>query len=159
MKLTKIDDVHPKKSFHFTKQRYVDRLKSEDLMQEHWDHEYDKPKTDFGKARIIQRTFRRFKERVPSNTRLAWNSLPNDGTPDDEKILGLIPCKVKNPQTQEQFNQWRTKWIELYKNNPMMRSYIINRQYKEYYIPDNWINSKKSQLRERIRKQLLEIET
>ncbi|RHZ45688.1 hypothetical protein Glove_661g57 [Diversispora epigaea] len=150
-KLIKIDDVHPKKSFHFTRQRYVDRLVP--------NNECDKPKTDFGRARVIQRAYKRFKERVPSNARLAWNSLPNDGTPDDEKLLGLTRRKVKNPQIREQFNQWRTKWMELYKNNPMMRSSIINRQYKEYYIPDNWIDSKKSQLRERFRKRLLEIKT
>ena len=81
----------------------------------------------------------------------------NDGTSDDEKFLGLTRRKVKNPQTREQFNQWRTKWIELYKNDPMMRSSIINRQYEEYYIPVNWIDSKKSQLQVRFRKRLLEI--
>ncbi|CAJ0651597.1 2439_t:CDS:2, partial [Entrophospora sp. SA101] len=61
-------------------------------------------------------------------------------------------------KTREQFNQWRTKWIELYKNDPMMRSSIINRQYEEYYIPYNWIDSKKSQLWTRFQKRLLEIE-
>ena len=65
---------------------------------------------------------------------------------------------MKNPQTREQFNQWRTKWIELYKNNPMMRSSVINRQYKEYYVPDNWIDYKKRQLHIRFQKRLLEIE-
>jgi len=38
-----------------------------------------------------------------------------------------------------------------------MRSSIINRQYEEYGIPENWIDSKKSQLRIRFRKRLLEI--
>ncbi|RIB20007.1 hypothetical protein C2G38_2180313 [Gigaspora rosea] len=75
-------------------------------------------------------------KKEPSNAQLAWNSLPNDNTPDDKKFLDLTRCKVKNPQTREQFNQWCTKWILFYKNNPMMRSSIINRQYKEYYIPD-----------------------
>ncbi|CAG8841510.1 37039_t:CDS:2, partial [Gigaspora margarita] len=32
----------------------------------------DKPKTDFGYTRIIQRAFHQFKERVPSNVQLAW---------------------------------------------------------------------------------------
>ncbi|CAJ0839259.1 1532_t:CDS:2 [Entrophospora sp. SA101] len=66
-------------------------------------------------SRIIQSAWKRFRGRVPSNARLVWNSLPNDNTPDDEKFLGLTRHKIKNPQTQEQFNQWRTKWIELYK--------------------------------------------
>ncbi|RIB12372.1 hypothetical protein C2G38_2200858 [Gigaspora rosea] len=95
---------------------------------------------------------------VPSNARLAWNSLGNDNTPDDMKFLGLTRREVKNSQTREQFNQWRTKWIELYKNNPMMCSSIINRQYKEYYIPDNWIECKKSQLLVRFQKRLLKLE-
>ncbi|CAJ0839263.1 1534_t:CDS:2 [Entrophospora sp. SA101] len=107
---------------------------------------------------IIQRAWRRFQEKEPSNAQLAWNSLPNDNTPDDKKFLGLTQHKIKNPQTREQFNQWRTKWIELYKNDPMMRSSIINRQYEEYYIPYNWIDSKKSQLWTRFQKRLLEIE-
>ncbi|CAJ0868181.1 18778_t:CDS:2 [Entrophospora sp. SA101] len=102
--------------------------------------------------------WRRFQEKEPSNAQLAWNSLPNDNTPDDKKFLGLTQHKIKNPQTREQFNQWRTKWIELYKNDPMMRSSIINRQYEEYYIPYNWIDSKKSQLWTRFQKRLLEIE-
>ena len=147
-----------KKTFHFTRRRYVDRLVPSDLMISHWVNECDKPKTDFGKARIIQRAWRNYKNRPESLATRAWNSLRNDGTSNDEKFLGLTRHKVKNPQTREQFNQWRTKWIELYKNNPMMRSSIINRQYKEYYIPDNWIDYKKRQLHIRFQKRLLEIE-
>jgi len=157
-KLIKIDDVNPKKLFHFTRQRYVDCLEPKDLMREHWDHECNKPKTDFGKARIIQIAYRNYKNRPESLATQAWNAMRNDGTSDDEKFLGLTQHQVKNPQTREQFNQWRTKWIELYKNNPMMRSSIINRQYKEYYIPDNWIDYKKRQLHIRFQKRLLEIE-
>src|SRR6185312_2571142 len=126
-------------------------------MQEHWNHECNKPKTDFGKVRIIQMAYRNYKNRPESLATQAWNAMRNDGTSNDEKFLGLTRRKVKNPQTQEQFNQWRTKWIEIYKNDPMMRSSIINKQYEEYYIPDNWISSKKSQLQVRFRKRLLEI--
>ena len=136
-KLIKIDNVNPKKSFHFTRQRYIDYLEPKDLMQEHWDHECNKPNTDFGKARIIQIAYRNYKNRPESLATQAWNAMRDDGTSNDKKFLGLTRHQVKNPQTREQFNQWRTKWIELYKNNSMMRSFIINRQYKEYYIPDN----------------------
>jgi len=66
-------------------------------MQEHWDYGCDKARTRDGSARIIQQAYRRFQERVPSNARLAWNSLANDGTPNDEKFLTLIPHKIKNP--------------------------------------------------------------
>ncbi|CAJ0904665.1 17763_t:CDS:1, partial [Entrophospora sp. SA101] len=61
--------------------------------------------------------------------------------------------------TQEQFNQWRTKWIELYKQcNLNIPLDIYVREYEEYYIPYNWIDSKKSQLRSRFQKRLSEIE-
>ncbi|RHZ69718.1 hypothetical protein Glove_280g70 [Diversispora epigaea] len=158
MKLIRIDNVKPTKKFHNARSRYVEIIKPEDLMQKHWNNECDKPKTDFGRARVIQRAFRNYKNRPESLATQAWNAMRNDGTLDNEKLLGLTPRKVKNSQTREQFNQWRTKWIELYKNNPMRRSYIVNRQYKEDYIPDDWIGRKKDQLRYRFQKRLLEIE-
>ncbi|CAG8689627.1 7434_t:CDS:2 [Cetraspora pellucida] len=149
--LIQVNDVKPKKIYAFAIYRYIETVEPADLMKQHWDYSY-------GSARIIQNAWRRFKERDPSNAWLAWLSLPNDNIPEDKKFLGLMSHEVKNPQTREQFNQWHTKWIEFYKNNPMMRSSIINRQYKEYYIPDNWIDFKKSQLRNRFQKRLLEIE-
>ena len=66
-KLIKIDDVQPKKSFHFTRNRYVEIIEPDDLMQKHWDHKCDKPKSRDGYARIIQRAFGRFQEKEPSN--------------------------------------------------------------------------------------------
>ena len=66
---------------------------------------------------------------------------------------------MKNPQTRKQFNQWRTKWIEFYKQcNLRIPLDIYVREYEEYNIPHNWIDSKKSQLQIRFQKQLLEIE-
>ncbi|RIB04853.1 hypothetical protein C2G38_2221251 [Gigaspora rosea] len=111
---------------------YVEILEPKDLMLEHWNRDCFRPKTDFG--------------------------LANDNTSDDKKFLGLTPHKVKISQTREQFNQWRTKWIELYKNNSMMCSSIINTQYQEYYILDNWIECKRSQLLIRFQKRLLKLE-
>ncbi|RIB14271.1 hypothetical protein C2G38_2323239 [Gigaspora rosea] len=99
MKLIQVNDVKLKKKFHHTRGRYVEILEPKDLMQEHWDHDCNKPKTRDGSARIIQNVWRRFQERVPSNARLAWNSLANDNTPDDMKFLGLTRCEVKNSQT------------------------------------------------------------
>nr|CAG8691429.1 1993_t:CDS:1 [Entrophospora candida] len=159
MKLIHIDNVKPTKTFHYARSRYVEIIKPEDLMQKHWDYECSKPKTKDASARIIQSAWKRFRGRVPSNARLVWNSLPNDNTPDDEKFLGLTRHKIKNPQTREQFNQWHTKWIELYKQcNLNIPLDIYVREYEEYYIPVNWIDSKKRQLRTRFRKRLLEIE-
>ncbi|RHZ69850.1 hypothetical protein Glove_277g12 [Diversispora epigaea] len=160
-KLIKIDDVNPKKSFHFTRQRYVDRLVSSDLMISHWNTECNKPKTDFGHARVIQRAYKRFKERIPSNARLAWLSLPNDNIPDDEKFLTLIPYKIRNPisldRIKMRLNKEYTEYIKKYNRYPVCAEDEI-RTYKEYIIPDYWIGSKKSQLQERFRKRLLEIE-
>ncbi|CAG8686090.1 4520_t:CDS:2, partial [Ambispora gerdemannii] len=48
----------------------------------------------------------------------------------------LTKHKVKNPQTPKQFNQWRTKWMELYKqSNLRIPLDIYIREYEEYYIP------------------------
>src|SRR6185436_13495119 len=55
MKLIHIDNVKPKKSFHFTRKRYIEIIEPDDLMQKHWDHECDKPD---GYARIIQTAWR-----------------------------------------------------------------------------------------------------
>ena len=157
-KLTKIDNVNPKKSFHFTRQRYIDYLEPKDLMLEHWDYECNKPKTDFGKARIIQIAYRNYKNRPESLATQAWNAMRNDGTSDDGKFLGLTRHKVKNPQTREQFDQWRTKWITMYKQcNLRIPLDIYVREYEEYYIPYDWIGRKKNQLRDRFQKHLLEL--
>ncbi|RIB03539.1 hypothetical protein C2G38_2224775 [Gigaspora rosea] len=69
------------------------------------------------------------------------------GAFEDEKFLGLTYYKVKNPQTRDQFNQWNTEKIAIYRRcNPNMVSYFINNKYKEYYIPYDWISRKKIQL-------------
>ncbi|RIB11846.1 hypothetical protein C2G38_2102531 [Gigaspora rosea] len=143
-KLIQVNDEKPKKVYASAIYRYIERLEPADLMKQHWDYSCSKAKTR--------------DERDPSNARLAWLSLPNNNIPEDKKFLGLTSHEVKNPQTREQFNQWCTKWIEIYKNDYMMRSSIIIRKYEEYYIPYNWIDSKKSQLRIRFQKRLLEIE-
>ena len=158
MKLIRIDNVKPTKKFHYARSRYVEIIKPEDLMQKHWDQECNKPKSQDGYARIIQNAWRRFRERVPSNAKLAWNSLPNDGTSEDKKFLGIIPRKIKNPISRQQFELRLTKQIAEY-NKYQGRRIIPNRYYDEYYIPYDWIDSKKRQLRYRFQKRLLEIET
>ncbi|RHZ54905.1 hypothetical protein Glove_421g107 [Diversispora epigaea] len=139
-----------------------------DLMKDHYNYEcsrsqfvYDssRPRTEFGYARVIQRLWRNFRERQPSDAQLAWNSLSNDNTPDDKKFLGLTRRKVKNIQTREQFNQWCIKWITIYKqNNSSIPVDIYTKKYEEYYIPYSWTGCKKDQLRVRFRKRLLELE-
>ena len=126
-------------------------------MQKHWDQECNKPKSQDGYARIIQNAWRRFRERVPSNAKLAWNSLSNNGTSEDKKFLGIIPRKIKNPITRQQFELRLTKEIAEY-NKYQGRCMVPNRYYVEYYIPYDWIGSKKSQLRIRFQKRLLELE-
>jgi hypothetical protein len=129
-----------------------------DLMKDHYDYECSNHRTDFGRARLIQRLWKIFREREPSNARLSWNSLPNDNTPDDKNFLGLTSCKVKNSQTRDQFNLWNAEKIAMYKRcNPSMVYLFLNKKYEEYYIPYDWIGSKKNQLRDRFQKRLLEI--
>ncbi|CAG8551287.1 14948_t:CDS:2 [Cetraspora pellucida] len=67
-KLIKIDNVNPKKLFHFTRQR---------------------------KARIIQIAYQNYKNRSESLATQAWNAIKNNGTSDDEKFLGLTRCEMK----------------------------------------------------------------
>ncbi|RHZ65135.1 hypothetical protein Glove_319g195 [Diversispora epigaea] len=83
-----------------------------DLMKDHYDYECSRPqsiygylrsRTEFGCARVIQKLWRNFRKREPSDAQLAWNSLLNDNTLDDKKFLGLTQCKVKNSQTSEMY--------------------------------------------------------
>ncbi|CAJ0844173.1 6282_t:CDS:1 [Entrophospora sp. SA101] len=161
MKLTKIDDVKPRKSFDYGWQRFIEIVESKDLMQYHWDHECDKPKTEFGHARIIQRVWRRFQEKEPSNARLARNSLPNDNTPDDKKFLTLIPHKIKNPVSLDQIkirlNKEYAEYIKKYNRFPYNVEFEVS-MYQEYIIPYDWIIRKKKQLRYRFGKCLQQLE-
>ncbi|RIB10730.1 hypothetical protein C2G38_2145923 [Gigaspora rosea] len=151
-----------RKIHHFSRGRYVEILESSDLMMEHWDHECDKPKTDFGCALIIQRIFHRFKEREPSNARISWNSLANDNTPNEKKFLGLTPRKVKNPisldQIKMRLNKEYGEYIKKYNRLPYIAEFEISR-YQEYIIPYDWIGRKKNQLRNRFQERHLELET
>jgi len=67
---------------------------------------------------------------------------------------------VKNPQTRDQFNQWKAEKIAMYKkyNSPQMLSFFHNSKYEEYYIPCDWIGRKKNQLRDRFSKRLQQLE-
>ncbi|RHZ83490.1 hypothetical protein Glove_92g20 [Diversispora epigaea] len=143
MKLIHVNNVKPKKI------QYIEKIVPSDLIISHWDNKCDKPKTDFGHARVIQQAYKRFKERVPSNIRLAWNSLPNDEIPDDKKFLTLISYKIKNPTSLDQIkmrlNNEYAEYIKKYNRYPLFAEDKI-RRYKEYIIPDYWISRKKSQL-------------
>ncbi|CAJ0630860.1 3300_t:CDS:2 [Entrophospora sp. SA101] len=80
---------------------------------------------------------------------------------NDKKFLTLIPHKIKNPVSLDQIkirlNKEYAKYIKKYNRHPYNAEFEIS-CYREYYIPDNWIDSKKSQLWSRSQKRLLEIE-
>ncbi|CAJ0834140.1 12294_t:CDS:2 [Entrophospora sp. SA101] len=154
--LTRINDVKPRKSFHYSWQRFVEIVESEDLMQYHWDHECDKPKTDFGHARIIQNAWRNYK-RPESLASQIWNAVRNDNTPNDKKFLGLTAREVKNPQTRDQFNLWIAENLAMYRHYPSMYNIFRGREYKEYYIPYDWIGDKKYQLNNRLYKHVVDL--
>ncbi|CAJ0828600.1 11320_t:CDS:2 [Entrophospora sp. SA101] len=81
-----------------------------------------------------------------NKTSQIWNALRNDNTPNDKKFLGLTPRKVKNPQTRDQFNLWIAEKLA-----------IEYKEYKEYYIPYDWIGDKKYQLHDRLHKHVVDL--
>ena len=155
-KLVKIDDVNPKKSFHYSRQRYVDYLEPSDLMVNHWNHECDKPQTLDGHARIIQTAFRNFRQRPNSLANQVWNTVNNDNTPIEKKYSGVVPQKMKNSMTRQQFDLRLAKEIAEYNKYPN-RYGLPEREYKKYYYPFDWIGSKKNQFRDRLRNHVINL--
>ncbi|CAG8779200.1 17397_t:CDS:1, partial [Acaulospora morrowiae] len=107
-----------------------------DLMKDHYDYKCSKPLTKAGWARIIQNVFRNFREREPSNARLAWNSLANDNFPKDKKYLGM-------PDSCGMYAIYKGIFVR-YGN--FYDKYIPQDQY---YGRGRWSIQKKSQLRDR----------
>ncbi|CAJ0920890.1 13403_t:CDS:2 [Entrophospora sp. SA101] len=104
--------------------------------------------------------WRNFKKRPESLAAKVWNAVRNDGTPDEEKFLGITTRKVKNLQTRDQFNLWRNNIITMYKkekNFDMLFIYQKGYEYEEYYIPGDWISFKKHQLQQRLSNHLKEL--
>ncbi|RHZ80757.1 hypothetical protein Glove_132g71 [Diversispora epigaea] len=145
MKLIHIDNVKPKKSFHFVRRRYFEIIKPDDLMQKHWKYECDKPKSRDGYARIIQRAFCRFQEKELSNARLAWNSLANDNTPKEKKYLGM-------PDSCGLYAIYNGTFVR-YGN--FYDKYIPQDQY---FSCKSWTIQKKQQLRDRFSRRLQQLE-
>ncbi|RIA99395.1 hypothetical protein C1645_811418 [Glomus cerebriforme] len=67
----------------------------------------------------------------------------NDDTSDDKKYLGVIPQKIKNHITRQQYNLHNAEKITIINKG---YNYSSSREYKEYYLPNNWIERKKEQL-------------
>ncbi len=63
LKLVKITDVKPKKTYFDGWRRYGYEVKSENLMQNHWNHSCSKARTHNGSARLIQNTYQNYKKR------------------------------------------------------------------------------------------------
>ena len=43
-------------------------------------------------ATVIQRAYRNYKKRPKSLAKRIWEAVRNDGTPDNMKFLGMVPC-------------------------------------------------------------------
>ena len=43
-------------------------------------------------ATVIQRAYRNYKKRPKSLTKRVWETVRNDGTPDNKKFLDIVPC-------------------------------------------------------------------
>ena len=64
----------------------------------------------------------------------------NDDIPDDKKFLYVILRKIKNPYTRQQYNLCSAKIIAMINKG---YNYLLPREYKEYYLSNNWIERKK----------------
>ncbi|RIB26558.1 hypothetical protein C2G38_2240706 [Gigaspora rosea] len=97
----------------------------------------------FNGAKIIQRAWRAFKLRPETWAKRVWNMVRNDGTPDKKKFLGVILQKIKNPYTRQQHDLHSAKIIAIINKG---YNYPLPGEYKEYYLPNNWMERKKEQL-------------
>ncbi|CAG8779593.1 24281_t:CDS:2, partial [Gigaspora margarita] len=97
----------------------------------------------FNGAKIIQRAWRAFKLKPETWAKQVWNMVRNDGTPDEKKFLGVILQKIKNPYTYQQYDLRSAKIIAIINKG---YNYPLLGEYKEYYLPNNWIERKKEQL-------------
>ncbi|CAG8557615.1 10027_t:CDS:2 [Cetraspora pellucida] len=104
----KVNDEKPKKIYANAIYRYIERLEPADLMKQHWDYSYSKAKTRDGLL-----------------------SLLNNNTLKEEKFLGLIPHKVKNPISLDQIKMCLNKeygeYIKKYNRLPYIAEFEISR--------------------------------
>ncbi|CAJ0838870.1 2900_t:CDS:2 [Entrophospora sp. SA101] len=107
----------------------------------HWDNECDKPKTDFGKARIIQRAWRNYKNRPESLATRVWEAVENDNTSENKKFLGITPQKIRLPETSYTGYGGRTILV---KDVPAYARNLPEMFYR--YSPKSWADAKKYQL-------------
>ncbi|CAJ0832895.1 11583_t:CDS:2 [Entrophospora sp. SA101] len=99
-------------------------------------------------------------KRPESLTSKVWNAVKADIIPDEKKFLGVTPCKLKNPVSLDQFKLRYSKefseFIKEYNRYPPDIEFRI-RTYEEYYIPYDWIGSKKNQLHDRLQNYVIEL--
>nr|CAG8595270.1 12373_t:CDS:2 [Entrophospora candida] len=76
-------------------------------------------KTDFGKARIIQRAWRNYKNRPESLATQVWNALKTDDYPNDKKFLGITPQKVNRPFGYD-YIDYKSKRLSWHSNSPKL---------------------------------------
>ncbi|RHZ75573.1 hypothetical protein Glove_212g74 [Diversispora epigaea] len=106
----------------------------------------------FGNSKIIQKFWRRFRDhQMQSLLGTVYQMITL------LMIRNLISQKLKNPETQQQFDLRVAKRIAEYNKYPGQYP-LPDRYYNKRIIPYDWIGSIKNQLRDRFQKRLLEIE-
>ncbi|CAG8848374.1 20611_t:CDS:2, partial [Gigaspora margarita] len=80
-------------------------------------------------------------------TKRVWNMVRNDSTPDEKKFLDVILRKIKNSYTHQQHDLRSAKIIAIINKG---YNYPSPGEYKEYYLPNKWIERKKEQLNNRL---------
>jgi hypothetical protein len=69
--------------------RYVNVVESSDLMQNYWNHECSKAKTQDGSAVLIQNAYRNYRKRPVSLAKQVWETVKNDNTSKEKKFLHM----------------------------------------------------------------------
>ena len=119
-------------------------------------------------ATVIQRAYRNYKKRPESLAKQVWEAVRNNGTSNRKKFLGIltIPQTKINPETQEEYALRLNEFVDMLKKANVYQYYIKNYNltkwiivYKKYidYYPSFWIEKKKSQLRDRLDKEVYDL--
>ncbi|PKY60066.1 hypothetical protein RhiirA4_483333 [Rhizophagus irregularis] len=107
LKPFQVNEIKPTKTYHHGWYRFVELIEAKDIMQKHWDRECSDPLSDFGRARVKQYSFDKFKEndligvycnklRPPLKYQDSERDEPHLLTPSNELFISSLYAKQNN---------------------------------------------------------------